>query len=131
MSDSTSNPDARVDPVRITEPGTKFRDFLGRVATDPDSHFDEASIAFGNGLAEYFNDGIIPAGFVMATTMFTVDCARNQNGHTGEPMPEGLAGYPRFIYTMFEMTAIDMARGAFGDTFADQAQAFYDRVANK
>jgi hypothetical protein len=82
-------------------------------------------------LADRIEQGVIPMGYVIAGQLLRYDCeVTGVSGFTGEPMPaEVTDGVPPAMYAIFDaFQAPQLARGAFGNEFADQVQAFRDQV---
>src|SRR3990167_8456915 len=81
-------------------------------------------------LADRIKGGVVPMGFVMATELLAYDCNKGVSGFGGEPMPASVLNYPPVMYRMFSVyQATQLARGAFGDEFADQVEAFRAEVS--
>lgn len=86
-----------------------------------DASLPDFAVAMGKALAERIGShGVVPIGYVMATELLIYDCGTGVNGLTGDRMSGQIAGYPPQMYALFTLEATHLARGAFGDAFADQ-----------
>jgi hypothetical protein len=116
--------------ISVSEPGRLFREHVDRlVAEGGDMAPDEFTARMSRLLADRLGEhDVIPMGFVMDTTLLNIDCEKGYSGYTHEPMPGEVRGYPHFNYLMFEMMSADIARGAFGDAFADEVETIYGHM---
>ncbi len=108
----------------IDEVDSKWADGLSDSSLD--AH--DFSIAMGKKLADRIGDGVIPMGFVLATTLLQYDCQTGVDGFTSERMPSSLTGRPPVMYDMFTIRADRLARGAFGDEFADTVRVIRESL---
>jgi len=86
-----------------------------------DPLLNDFSVAMGHLLAKRIGEqGVIPAGYAMATHLLIYDVHRGINGFTSQPMPAAVTGYPPEMISLFRAQASIFARESFGDEFADE-----------
>lgn len=96
------------------------------------ARMDDMTANFGRMLADRLEEQghIEPLGYLMTVDMLILDCRIGVDARTGEPMPEDyFYTDPRerrvdFIYGMYQRQCDRMARAAFGDSFADEIDAY-------
>ena len=125
MSETTGSEEVRAFGSRLRE----HVDAWETGATEAQFIPDDFMVGVAKAFADYLGEGgVIPMGYINARELFINDCITGINGYTGHPMPSSIAGYPPIIYALFRMHSIDLARGAFGDQFADEANDFWKKV---
>lgn len=74
-----------------------------------------------------------PEGYIMLTACLMGDCKKETGiSGFGEPMPSQLRGVPASKCETFRnVLAVDLARGAFGDPFANQVLAFQRSITTE
>ena len=78
-------------------------------------------VSFGKELANRISPNITPKLYYLAIILLGYDCTKGVNGFTGEPLPSDLANQHISLVNIFSATyAKDLARGAFGDDFANE-----------
>jgi hypothetical protein len=103
---------------------------------DETAHSTDSVSAFNNRMGRLLADrlgdpehGAKPTGYVMATTLLTYDCEKTGiSGFDHEPMPREVTGQPTMMYGLFQEESVRLARGAFGDAFANDVEAIYDAL---
>jgi hypothetical protein len=127
------------DPEQLTGTADQLRAHIEDLKRSGEFQSRDSISAFNNTMTNLLAErlaaarkGFSPGGFVMATTLLTLDAARGINGFTREPMPAQVTRYAPLAYGLFaEVEAPKLARGAFGDTFGYAVEAIYkDRHAN-
>jgi hypothetical protein len=93
---------------------------------------DRTTITYGKLLAERIGDGVVPMGYVMATTLLSYDLRTGVDGFTGEAMPSQLTGLPPMMHGVLEVTALRrFAPEAFGEEFATEVAKVTDEIQGR
>ncbi|HVA11322.1 MAG TPA: hypothetical protein VNG32_04120 [Candidatus Dormibacteraeota bacterium] len=119
------------DPEQLTGRADKLRAHVDDLKRAGEFQSRDSISAFNNTMTNLLTErldaareGFSPGGFVMATTLLTLDAARGINGHTREPMPSQVTDYAPMAYGLFaEVEAPRLAKGAFGDQFGYAVEA--------
>lgn len=99
---------------------------------------DEFMAAVVWDFAAYLDDKVTtPSAFIMAREHFVFDTRTGVNRNTREPLhgtidafppDEYDSGYPPDVYDELRKQSLGLARTAFGDVFADEAEMFAARL---
>jgi hypothetical protein len=122
-------------PLEVaTEASERMRAYIDKLleTEDIDPRLNEGSMAIAQLLPRYIASKVVdPRGYVMAVECLLADCKGTGLSGYGESMPSQVRNLPDLTYATFRnVLALDLARGAFGDTFAAQALAFDHSVGN-
>lgn len=87
---------------------------------------DDFDVDMGRLLAERIIDPVAPADFTQTLEELNYDCGMTGvDSASREPMPSEVSRQHPIRYDFFRIKAIGLARGAFGNQFADQVQEVY------
>jgi hypothetical protein len=90
---------------------------------------DPGMLAMHRALADRLGEhDIVPVGFVSALIFLDSDFQTGVSSIDGSPMPRRTVGLAPIMYGIFQNDAIRLARGAMGDEFADQVDAFVAQI---
>jgi hypothetical protein len=87
--------------------------------------------AFGQFLAGYLNDQLVPMGFIMGCELALYDLQSGVNGFTGQPISSSLVGYPPIIYAGLRMGIAEIAATIFPTEFAEQVKNHIAKICEK
>lgn len=110
--------------LSMDEPKAKLVRLEELIPNAPDNMVYE----FGRYLAGYLNSQLVPPGFVMGCDLALHDLHRGVNGFTGEPIRNGLVGYPSAIYALLRAEIPDIADAIFPAEFATAVKDFLKKV---
>lgn len=98
-----------------------------------EEHMPDASdilIAFGKFLAGRLRDHeLVPEGFTMAVALAAYDLRKGVDGFTGDPIDNELVGQPSYVYSILEMSAVDLARAVCPPEFTAGVEQMMKSIA--
>jgi len=83
---------------------------------------------FGAYLGERLSEELVPEGFYMTAQLVLHDLKKGVSGLPEKPIPNHLAGYPPFLYTVLSLSIVQIAEAVCPPEFAKGVKTMDEAV---